>query len=197
MNRHEQRRWLAEQAARYMNDHAVDDPMQALHRVLARQSTTLQRRHWPEPGDILAALHDYQRLFRPQAQSTHLAERREAAREALRFFAAFRPYLVGSTLNGTADQHSAVQLHLHCEAPERVLLFMNEHGIVHKTDQRRIPLTPGLISDITRLHVDANGIPFELWLLPLRCERQAPLGSDGKTPIPRANLAALSALIEA
>lgn len=189
MNRKVQRRWLAEQAARYMNEFSIDDPRTALRRVLARQGTgPSDRRQWPESDEILAALRDYQRLFRGEEQSAHLHTRREAAIEAMRFFAAFRPYLVGTTLEGTADAHSAVQLHLHNDDPDAVLLFLQEQGIKHRIDERRIHLDTQRIAFVPHISFDADDIGFELWVLPALSQRQAPLAADGRTPIRRAGL---------
>lgn len=194
MNQHERRRWLAEQAARCMSEYAIDDPSAALRRVLARQGATPDRRQWPEAGEILAALRDYQRLFRGSEQTAHLDARREAAIEAMRFLAAFRPRLVGAALEGTADAHSPVQLHLHDDDPDAVLRFLQEHGIEHRVGERRIHLDPRRLAPVPHVGFVADGIDFELWLLPADSERQTPLASDGRTPLHRAGLAGVMQL---
>ena len=196
MQRKNQRRWLAEQAARYMNEFAIDDPRAALRRVLTRQGTaSSDRRQWPEPDEILAALRDYQRLFRGEEQSAHLHTRREAAIEAMRFFSTFRPYLVGPTLEGTADAHSPVQLHLHSDDPDAVLLFLQEHGIKHRVGERRIHLDAQRIAFVPHISFDADDIGFELWVLPALSQRQAPLAADGRTPVRRAGLSNVNQLV--
>ena len=188
MNQREQRRWLAEQTARCMSEYAIDDPMAALRRVLARQGMTPDRRLWPEREEILTALRDYQRLFRRGDQATHLTARREAAIEAMRFFTAFRPRLTGAVLEGTADAHSAVQLHLHDDDPDAVLRFLHEHDIAHRIGERRLHLDPQRLIPVPWVSFVADGIDFELWLLPAASERQTPLASDGRTPLHRAGL---------
>ena len=195
MNRGEQRRWLAEQAARCMSAYGIDDPATALRRVLARQGATPDRRQWPEPAEILIALRNYQRLFRGNEQTTHLDTRRDAAIEAMRFLAAFRPRLVGAVLEGTADAHSPVQLHLHTDDPDAVLRFLHDHGIAHRVGERRIHLDPQRHESVPHAGFVADGIDFELWLLPARCERQAPLAADGRTPLHRAGLSGVMLLI--
>ena len=191
MNHHQQRRWLAEQAARCMSEDAIDDPSKALRRVLARQGATQDRRQWPEPSEILAALRDYQRLFRGGEQASHLMARREAAIEAMRFFAAFRPYLTGAVLEGTADAHSAVQLHLHHDDPDALLRFLLEHDIAHRVGERRIHLDPQRLVPVPFVSFVADDIDFELWLLPTISARQTPLASDGRTPMCRAGLSSV------
>lgn len=194
MNPHERRRWLAEQAARCMSEYAIDDPMAALRRVLARQGAAPDRRQWPEPAEILTALRDYQRLFRGSEQATYLGARRAAAIEAMRFLVAFRPRLTGAVLEGTADAHSAVRLHLHGDDPDAVLRFLHEHGIAHRVGERRIHLDPQRPVPVPFVGFVADGIDFELWLLPTASERQTPLASDGRTPLHRAGLSSVMQL---
>lgn len=193
----EQRRWLAEQAARCMSEYAIDDPAVALRRVLARRGATPDRRQWPESGEILAALRDYQRLFRGGAQATQLDMRREAAIEAMRFLSAFRPRLTGPVLEGTADTHSPVQLHLHAENPDAVLTFLHEHGIEHRVSERRLHLDAQRLATVPLVGFVADGIDFELWLLPADSERHPPLSADGRTPLRRVGLAAVLQLSQA
>lgn len=189
MNRAEHRRWLAGQAARCMHELAIDDPMQALQRVLRRQGTAGDRRNWPDAAQIRAALRDYQRLFRDPRQSAQLEARRRAALEAMRFFASYRPYLVGAVLEGTADAHSPVQLHLHDDDAETIQAFLHEQGIPHRVGERHLHLLPQRAQAVPVVSLAADGIDFELWLLPTSSERQAPLESNGCTPMQRAGLA--------
>lgn len=177
-----------------MSEYAIDDPTMALRRVLARQGATPDRRQWPESAEILSALRDYQRLFRGNEQATHLDTRREAAIEAMRFFAAFRPRLVGAVLEGTADAHSPVQLHLHEDDSDAVMRFLHDHGIAHHAGERRIHLDSQHHESVPHLSFVADGIDFELWLLPASSERQAPLAADGRTPLQRAALSGVMQL---
>ena len=194
MNHRERRRWLAEQAARCMSELAIDDPMRALRRVLGRQPGSNDRRQWPEADEIREALRDYQRLFRGSEQATHLETRRQAAREAMQFLAPFHPCLTGPVLDGTADAHSPVQLHLHSDDSETVLLFLERHGIAHHTGERRIHLPPHGVLAVPHLSFEADGIGFELWILPTASQRQPPLAADGRTPISRATPARVELL---
>ena len=188
MNREEQRRWLAEQAARCMHESAIDDPMRALQRVVRRQGMAGDRRNWPDAAQIRAALRDYQRLFRDPGQNVQLETRWRAAYEAMRFFASFRPYLVSPMLEGVAGTQSPVQLHLHADDVEALPAFLREHGIPHRVGERRLHLLPNRPQAVPVVTLEADGIGFELWLLPTTSERQAPLESDGRTPMQRVGL---------
>ncbi len=192
------RQWLAEQAARWMTEHAVDDPLLALRRVLARDGgAPPDRRQWPGAGEIREALQAYQRLFRGNDQHAALQARRRAAVEAMRFFAPFRPALVGAVLDGTADAHSMVQLHVHAEEAEAVLGVLREQGIAHRLGDRRVRLDPRRQTSVPHVAFDADGIGFELWLLPPACERNPPLDAEGRAPMSRASLDQLLRMIDA
>lgn len=192
-----QRSRLAERAARWMSEHGSDDPALALRRVVSAEgSAAPDRRQWPGLDEIREALLTRQRLFRGNAQSQALARRRNAALEAMEFFAAFHPMLTGAVLDGTADAHSQVQLHLHVESAESVLAFLREHDIPYRLGERRIRLDARRQLDVPRIEFDADGVAFELWLLPEACARSAPLEPDGHAPMRRANLATLRRTLE-
>jgi len=192
-----QRSRLAERAARWMSEHGSDDPALALRRVVAAEGRAApDRRQWPSLDEIREALLTRQRLFRGNAQSRALARRRDAALEAMGFFAPFHPMLTGAVLDGTADAHSPVQLHLHAESTEAVLGFLREHAIPYRLGERRIRLDARRQVDVPRIEFDADGVAFELWLLPEACARSAPLEPDGHAPMRRANLAALRRTLE-
>ena len=197
MNRHEQRRWLAEQAARLMHEQAIDDPMTALARVLRRHGVSPDRRLWPDAEQIRSALRDYQSLFGGNRQALHVQRRRQAAKAAMQFLAPFRPYLTGSVLDGTADAHSPVRLQLYCDMPDEVLRHLHEHGIAHRWGETHVQLAAHHRSAVPKLSFVADDVAFELVLLPESSERQAPREADGHTPMPRANLMRLQALLEA
>lgn len=191
MTPREHRRWLAEQAARCMSERAIDDPLQALQRVMRHHGRGPDRRLWPDADEIRAALRDYQRLFHGNRQPRQLELRREAARAAMRFLAQFRPLLVGAVLDGSAGPHSPVQLHLHCDETEAVLRFLQEQCITHRVGERRLRLQPGTARTVPCVQLEADGIDFELWILPANLERQAPLQADGHGSMLRAALTAV------
>ncbi|HET9049663.1 MAG TPA: hypothetical protein VFN29_11970 [Chiayiivirga sp.] len=196
MNRHDQRRWLAEQAARLMHEHAIDDPMAALTRIVRRHGVSPDRRLWPDAEQIRAALRDYQSLFGGHLQASHVRHRREAAKAAMQFLAPFRPYLTGPVLDGTADAHSPVRLQLYCDMPDEVLRYLHEHGIPHCWGETHVQLAANLRSAVPKLSFVADDVAFELAVLPESSERQAPREADGHTPMPRANLMRLQAMLE-
>jgi len=149
----------------------------------------------PRHAEIEAQLRDYQRLFRGDAQARALRQRREAAAEAMRFFARFEPRLVGPVLEGTADVHSPVVLQLFTDAADEVAHALIDAGIPAQAQSRHLRLDRQRADDFPAWAFLADDLPFELVVLPLAQLRQAPLGADDK-PLPRASLSALQLLLD-
>ncbi|MDB6163433.1 MAG: hypothetical protein JWL98_865, partial [Xanthomonadaceae bacterium] len=149
----------------------------------------------PGNREIEDALREYQRLFQGDVQSLDLRQRREAAVRALEFFQAFNPRLVGPVLEGLADSHSSVALHLHAEAVEDVGRFLDEQLIPASLQSRRVHLDRQRTEDVAVWVFSAEGLAFELTVLPLAALRQAPLASADGRPVRRASLAQLRQLL--
>mgnify|MGYP001546725100 CR=1 FL=1 len=191
---HERRQRIAIEAARLISEGGIRDyrlaKQKAADRLGIHDDASL-----PRNSEIHDALRDYQRLFMAQSQPQLLRERREAAARALVFFAAFDPRLVGAVLEGTADAHSAVCLHLHVDDPERVPVFLAEHGIPAEPSSRRIRLDRDRVADATVWLFAADDLPFDLTVLPHDALRQAPLDRIAEKPMQRASLAGLQELL--
>lgn len=129
----------------------------------------------PTNSEIEAELKRYQALYGGNAHEHTLRELREAAIEAMRFFKRFRPRLVGPVLEGTADRHSRVSLHVFCETPEEVEVFLNQQRIAFEYETRRIRDHDGQARSLELLAIDAGGNSFELALM---------VGADGRAPPP-------------
>lgn len=190
----EARQRLAFEAARLMAEGGIRDYHVAKLRAAARLGV-VDHGALPRNTEIDQALREYQRLFQSQLQPQALQRRREAALEALRFFERFDPRLVGAVLDGSADHHSAVCLHLFTDAPEALLHYLQEHGIPAEQQSRRLRLDRER-SAVFPVHVfNADGIPFDLTVLPRDALRQPPLDRSGDRPMQRASLSALRELM--
>src|SRR5688500_18733260 len=124
----ERRRRLAHEAARLMAEGGIRDyhqaKLKAAERLGIHDDASL-----PRNREIEDALREYQRLFQGEATAEGLRLRREAALRALEFFAPFEPRLVGPVLDGTADAHAPVSLHLHDDDADAVPRFLEDQGI--------------------------------------------------------------------
>jgi len=113
------------------------------------------------------------------------------------FLARFEPRLVGAVLEGTADHHSAVCLHLFCDDPEAVPHFLHERGIPFEVHNRRVRENRDRYEEYPAYLFQADGLPFDLTVFPRVALRQAPLGRVDERPMQRASLSAVDALLEA
>ena len=125
-----------------------------------------------------------------------LDRRRRIAMEAMRFFAPFSPRLTGSVLTGTASEYSDINLHLFAEAPEEVVLYMQQHGLPYTEDQRRFRYErqgPQRLYPVLKFVV--SDTPVEAVIFPVDGIRQAPRSNLDGRPMQRASLARLEALV--
>jgi hypothetical protein len=188
------RRRVAQEAARLMSEHGIRDfhhaKLKAADRLGIHDEQAL-----PRNREIEDALREHQRLFLANRQPQALRARREAAAEAMRFLAMFQPRLVGAVLDGTADAHSAVCLHLFSDDAEAVPLFLHERAIPFESQTRRLRLDREHVREFPVLLFAADTLPFDLTVLPLDALRQAPLDRIDERPMRRASLATLEELL--
>ena len=194
-DRQQQRRRVALEAARLISEHGIRDYGHAKRRAADRLGVW-DEQALPRNAEIEDALREHQRLFQAVSQPQALRTRREGARAAMRFLARFEPRLVGAVLEGTADAHSAVCLHVFSDDPDAVSRFLGERGVSAETQSRRIRLDREreLLAPVLRF--SADDLSFDLTVLPLDALRQAPPDRIDGRPLARASLAALDVLLE-
>ena len=188
------RRRVALEAARLISEHGMRDYHQA--KLKAAQRLGLgDDQGLPRNREIEEALREHQRLFHSEHQPLALRERREAALEAMRFLARFEPRLVGTVLEGTADAHSAVSLHVFCDAPEEVAMFLHEQRIPFEQRTRTLRTDKHHSMEFPVVLFAAAGIAMDLTLMPHAALRQSPLDRIDEKPMRRASAQALQALL--
>lgn len=190
----EARRRIAVEAARLISESGLRDYRQAKLKAAARLGLDAQA-SLPDNRAIEDALREHQRLFGGTERLLLLRARRETALEAMRWLADFNPRLVGPVLEGTADDHSAVCLHLHADRPEAVLERLLEHGIRCSEEERRLRLDRQRSASFPVLRFRAGGAPIDLTLLPEALLRQAPLDRITERPMRRADATAVQRLL--
>jgi hypothetical protein len=191
---HEQRRRIAVEAARLIAEGGLRDYRQAKLKA-AQRLGIFDDLSLPKNGEIEEALREHQRLFRANDQPESLKSLREAALEAMRFFADFEPRLVGPVLEGTADEHSAVCLHLHDDGGDRIAMYLQERGIPYEERTRRLRLERDMTADVPVFVFSAGESAIDITVLPYDRLRQAPLDRIDEKPMRRANLAAVEELV--
>ena len=185
---------VAQEAARLMSEHGIRDFHHAKLKAAERLGI-LDTQSLPRNLEIEQALREHQRLFLGDSQPQLLRQRREAALDAMRFLAAFEPRLVGAVLEGTADAHSAVCLHVYSDDPEAVVLYLREHGVPIDTQVRRLRYSRDDQPEYPVLLFAADELPFDLTVLPRDALRQAPLDRADDRPMRRASLAQVEMLL--
>lgn len=91
----------------------------------------------PDNDAIEAEVRAYQALFHGETQPHVLALLRRLALLAMADLAAFRPYVTGAVLNGTATEHSDVYLQCFCDSTKDVTLHLLNAGVDFDTTEAR------------------------------------------------------------
>ncbi len=149
----------------------------------------------PRNADIDQALRDRLALFSSDRQPARLQQLRNAAIDAMEFLHQFEPRLVGAVLDGTADEHSAVCLHVFTDNADAVGHFLADHGIPYDREDRSLRLDPRREIKAPAVMFAAGDASFDLTVLPIDGLRQAPMARNGHKPMERASLARLRQLI--
>ena len=193
---HERRTRLAQEAARLMAVGGIRDfhqaKLKAAERLGIHDDASL-----PRNREIEDALREYQRLFQGDATADAQQRRREAAQNALEFFAAFDARLVGPVLEGTADANTPVALHLYSDDAGAVARCLDDSGIPAEARGRRVRLDRERDFDAEVWLFAVDGLTFDLTVLPRDALRQAPLSPVDEKPMRRASVAQLRALLAA
>lgn len=185
---------VAQEAARLMSEHGIRDFHHAKLKA-AEHLGIVDTQALPRNLEIEKALREHQRLFLADSQPRLLRQRREAAVEAMGFLVTFEPRLVGAVLEGTADAHSAVCLHVFSDDPDAVALYLREHGVPIEAQVRRLRYSRDEQPEYPVLLFAAGELPFDLTVLPRDALRQAPLNRTDDRPMRRATLAQVEMLL--
>lgn len=191
---HQLRRRVALEAARLISEHGIRD-YQMAKRKAAQHIGVSDEGYLPRNLEIEDALREHQRLFRASEQPRAQQFRLETARDAMRFLARFEPRLVGPVLDGTADVHSPVSLHVFDDTPEAVTGFLSEHGVAFEARSRTVRLDRARSGEFPVLLFDADGVGVDVTVFPRNALRQAPLDRINERPSQRASLTVVETML--
>src|SRR5271156_2598223 len=136
------RRALAQEAARIMAEHGIEDFLQAKRKAADRLGVN-DVAVLPKNVEIEGARRAHPRLFGRDPQDPTRREQRRIALDTMRILAEFQPRLVGSVLTGTATNYSDINLHLFDDASESVAIRLLEIGVPHEFYERRGEMDAG------------------------------------------------------
>lgn len=179
------RRALAQEAARLMFEHGVDDYGFAKRKAAERLGVS-EFAVLPRNAEIDAALGEYQRLFAADTHADTLAEQRRVALDAMELLGEFEPRLVGPVLTGTATPHQEIALHVFSDSPEAVSLRLLEDHIQYRVAEHRVRMNAERVLQLPVVQFSIDDLAVEATVFPRDGIRQSPLSpSDGK-PMRRA-----------
>lgn len=191
------RQLLAQEAARIIVDQGLRDYRIAKIKAAERLGMN-SRGALPGNTEIEQAIAEHLLLFGGESHAGFLQGLRSTALSVMQLLEDFTPRLVGPVLAGTADDNSAINLHVFADSSELVALFLGERGFVCRLYERRLKSRRGRNVQpdiIPGYEFQFEGEPVEATVFPVDGIRQAPLSPiDGK-PMRRADKKGVRALL--
>ena len=186
---------IAAAAARMMAEDGVDDFALA-KRKAARQLGASDTQSLPANEEVEAELRAYQSLYQGDEQRDRVRALREVALEAMHSLAAFRPYLSGPVLKGTAGRYADVDLQLFTDDHKAVELFFLNRKVPYEVSEVRHYCGDD-VRAVPVLRVEWDDVPVNLTIYAAKDERAALKATPLGRPIERAGIPAVAALLEA
>ncbi|HKJ19810.1 MAG TPA: hypothetical protein VJ993_04035 [Woeseiaceae bacterium] len=188
------RQVLAQEAARIIVDHGIRDYRIAKQKAAERLGVGT-RGFLPGNAEVESAVAEYLQLFGGESHTDLLRLMRTAALSAMELLAEFSPRLVGPVLAGTADENSAVNLHLFTDSPEMVAMEIGDMGIAFRPYERRLKSRRGQVEMYPGFEFSHRNETIQATVFPVDGIRQAPISPiDGK-PMRRVDSEAVQVLL--
>jgi hypothetical protein len=178
---------IASAAARLMAEDGIVDYHHA-KRKAARQLGLPEHTAYPDNAEVEAELRAYRTLYQEEGHPELLLALRQTSLELLELLADFSPYLTGSVLDGTAGEHSHIDILLFADSAKEVEIFLLNRGMTFEHVEPRNERAEAVLVLETDT-ADANLVIF-----PPQLERVVMKHRDGR-PRERIRAAALRALI--
>lgn len=179
------RKALADEAARLMIEHGVEDYGLAKRKAAMRLGVS-DHAVLPKNAEIEAALLDRQRLFGAEAYAERVESQRTAALAAMRLLQSYEPRLTGAVLAGTSTEHTSIELHLFSDSPEAIVVELLDRGLAHRTGTRRFRASREGFDTYPSLHFTVQGHDIEATVFPQVGLRQPPTSPIDGRPMRRA-----------
>jgi hypothetical protein len=144
----------------------------------------------PSNQQIDEALRSFRALYQQESHPSVLRQLREQALETMQRLAPFSPYLTGSVLNGSAGEHSDINLIVYDDDEKRLLIFLLNGNIPFESGEWRafIAGRQQMVPSFT-LEPEA-GVPVHIAVLPANAEY-----SGSRKTQTHADIAAVEALL--
>jgi hypothetical protein len=178
---------IASAAARLMAEDGITDYHQA-KRKAARQLGISEHTNYPDNAEVETELRAYRSIFMDEENIERLRALRHTALNLLDLLAEFHPYLTGSVLDGTAGEHSHIDIQIFADSAKEVEIFLLNRGMVYEHIEPRNEKAEAVLLLETDT-ADAN-----LVIYPPRLERVSLKHRDGR-PRTRIRAEGLRALL--
>lgn len=150
----------------------------------------------PSNVEVKDALRSYQALYGGTAHRDNLLRLRRIAARTMRLLEDFQPRLVGSVLDGTANPHSRIALHVFPDGIESLVLFLLEGNIRYRQEQRQIRWFGGEHRAVPLIVFRLENVEVELAVFdPIHIRQSPPSPIDGR-PQQRAGLGEVEYLLQ-
>ena len=186
---------LAQEAAKLIVEEGIKD----FHIAKQKAAVRLHAPHThnlPRNDEVQEALNQYQRLFKEATQPQHLLHLRKTAQRLMTFFERFDPKLVGSVLDGSAGQHSDINLHLFADPVEEITLFLIDQRIPYELESHYITLENGNAAEAPGYSLLFEDTEIQLTVFARRELHHPPRSPINGKPMQRADINKLNALIQ-
>ncbi len=184
---------LAQEAARIIMEEGVKDYQLAKRKAVDRLGVN-QHSALPRNTEIELALREYQNIYFTDDDRQHLQALRKTALQAMQQLANFDPQLSGAVLEGIANKHSDIELHVYADSTKDVIFSLMEADIPFESAERRLRYG-GDAEYFPALRFLANNTRIEVVILPTLALRRAPLSPLNGKPMKRAGIAELEDLL--
>lgn len=195
MTRHERQRTssgtrgsIASAAARLMAEDGITDYHHAKKKA-ARQLGLPENSAFPDNAEVEAELRAYRSLYQGEDHEELIAALRQTALDLLDLLAAFNPYLTGSVLDGTAGEHSRIDIQIFADSAKEVEIFLLNRGV----DVSHVEVRNERVEAVLRMETDTADA--DLIIMPPNMERVSLKHHDGR-PHERIRADALRALLK-
>ena len=182
MPRHERTRQMsgvrasiATAAARLMAEDGITDYHQAKRKAARQLGISDDHASYPDNAEVEAELRVYRSIYQDEDHLEMLQAMRHTALELLDLLADFHPYLTGSVLDGTAGEHSNIDIQLFADSAKEVEIFLLNRGLLFEHIEPRNDKAEAVLVLETDT-ADANLVVY-----PPRLERVSLKHRDGRT----------------
>jgi hypothetical protein len=190
---------IAIAAARMIAEDGLD--YATAKRKAARQvmgETRVEGTWLPDNDQIEEEIREYQALFQGESQPAVLRHLREIALEWMARLEAFKPFVTGAVLNGTAGEHSDIHLQIFCDNPKDVAIWLLNANVQYDVSETRHFAARGYVETLSFIYRPARdeapvGIHVALYDTD---DLRGAVRADARGRLARANAQALRALLD-